>query len=170
MGYQSKEDILAKWEANATTEDRLEALEAKQIRKDLETARAVIADGLARYKKKKLKARSKKAAQEDPFAELAGYESRQQIQDEYGWETITEARMDKLLALWDLREESQRRKADDGFHDRVTDMLETAMWGLVDPYADFLAGFDEKQRQKERDAEKVARENNERTWEREHQE
>ena len=43
--------------------------------------------------------RSKKAATENPFADLEGYNSQKDIQDAYGWELISEAEMDRLNAL-----------------------------------------------------------------------
>ena len=161
MGLTTKKEVMEKWETN---ESRMEATQMAAIRKDIKTAKSYIADALARYRKAKLKAKSKKKAGEDPFAELAEYESRQQIQDAYGWDFITEAKMDRLLELWDLRE--QGAKEDGVYHDRVTEMLERAMRGVGDEFADVLFDYDQRRRAMEREAEAVARENNERTWQR----
>jgi hypothetical protein len=165
MEYQSAREILDKWE---TEESREKAREIKEIRADIATARDVLADGLARYRKKKLKARSKKKAAEDPFADLADYRSEDDIHDAYGWDGITEARKDYLLNLWQLREASRSQANDGQYHDRVTEILESALATIGSRYADQLFTYDQKQRAKEQEAQEIARQNNERTWRREH--
>ena len=80
--------------------------EIRTLQKDITTARGIIADGIARYIKQRLRLRSKKAAEENPFADLEGYNSRKDIQEAYGWEIITDAEMDRLNALWGAREAS----------------------------------------------------------------
>lgn len=162
MAYQTKQDILDKWE---TPESRQEAREIQAIKKDIETAQASIQDALDRYRKAKLRAKSKKAAKEDPFAELADYTSRQDIQDAYGWGIITEAQMDRLQELWDLREEGGQ---DGVYRDRVTEMLERAKRNVGDEFIEQLCDYARKVSLRGQEAEKVARENNERTWQREH--
>lgn len=163
MGYQTKNDILAKWD---TPERRQEAKEIGAIRKDITTAYKYLTDALARYRKDKTKAKSKKAAQENPGAELEGYTSLEQIRDDYGWEIITEEKMYRLMELWELRE--TQAKKDTVYHDRVTDMLEKAAAALGEEYQDKLFDYEQRQAAIEREAEAVARENNERTWQREH--
>ena len=165
-GIVTKEDVLDLWASNET---RAKDREVAAIRKDIATARGYIQDALDRYKKAKLKAKSKKKAAEDPFAELEGYNSRKQIQDDYGWEFITEARMDRLLDLWDLREQGATQK-DGVYRDRVTEMLERALRGVGDEFQEQLFDYDMERRAREREAETVARENNERTWQRQRQE
>jgi len=87
-------------EINASTEWRTWEREVKAIRKDIAAARKIIADGLARYKKKMLKARSLKQVEElSMFTELDGYSSKQEIQDAYGWEVITDEKMHRLLSF-----------------------------------------------------------------------
>ena len=54
--------------------------EIQALQKDIATVRGIIADGQARYIKQRLRLRSKKAATEDPFADLAGYNSKKDIQ------------------------------------------------------------------------------------------
>lgn len=162
MAYQTKQDILAKWE---TQESRQEAREIAALKKDIATAQASIQDALDRYRKQKLRAKSKKAAKEDPFAELTDYSSRQDIQDAYGWGIITEAEMDRLQELWDLREEGGKTGV---YRDRVTDMLERALRSVGDEFSDQLCDYARRVSLRGKEAEKVARENNERTWQREH--
>jgi len=159
MSFETKEDILAKWE---TPETKAEAKEIAGIRKDIATARTHISDALARYRKAKLKARSKKQAQEKPFAELEGYPTRESIRDEYGWDLITEARMYHLFDLWDLREKCGKQET--VYRDRVTDMLERAMNLLGDEFQEQLLEYDIKRKRIEQEAERIARENNERSW------
>lgn len=161
----TKQDVLEKW---ANDKTRARDREVDGIRKDISTARSYIQDALDRYRKKKLKARSKKQAAENPFAELEEYGSRQQIQDAYGWEFITEARMDKLLELWDLRERGGSQE-DGLYRDRVTEMLERALRSVGEEYQDELFNYDMEKRAREQEAETVARENNQRTWERKYQ-
>lgn len=165
MSYQSTEDILAKFE---TQDSRKEAREIAAIRKDILTARGAIADALARYRKQKLRARSKRKAEENPFAELDDYRSKTDIQDAYGNDFISEATMDRLIELWDLREKST--KNDGQYHDRVTEMLQVAMNAVGETYIDQLQEHDKKMADLRKQAEQIARDNNERTWQREHQE
>lgn len=160
--YQTKKDLLTKWE---TAETKAEAREISKLRADISTAREFINDALARYRKKKLGAKSKKQAQENPFEDLKEYHSLRDIQDAYGWDIITEHEMDRLTKLWELREESGKQST--VYTDRVTEMLERAMRGIGDEYLDELMDYDTKVRHREQEAERLARENNERTWKRE---
>lgn len=164
MSYCTTEDILKKWES---PESRQEAREMADLRKDIMTASNAISDALARYRKTKLRSRSKKKAQEDPFAELADYESRQQIQDDYGWGFITEKRMDYLIELWDAREESKKAGGTDVYRDRVTEMLELALATVGANHMETLHDYDNRMRKIREDAAQIARENNERTRQRE---
>lgn len=165
-GIVSKEDVLELW---ATDKTRAQDREMAAIHKDIQKATEYILDALARYRKTKTRAKSKKAATENPFAELEGYESREQIQDDYGWEFITEARMDRLLELWDLREQGGG-KGDGLYRDRVTEMLEKAAATVGAEYAEQLAEYAMEKRKREQEAETIARENNQRTWARKYRE
>lgn len=138
--------------------------EIQALQKDIATARGIIADGQARYIKQRLRLRSKKAATDDPFADLSGYNSKKDIQEAYGWEIISEAEMDRLNALWDAREASL--SADGKYEDRVTRMLEKALSSIADEYIDRLMDFQELERRMEADAERIAKENRQRNWER----
>lgn len=163
MSYQTAKDILEKFE---TQEMRMEAREIASIRKDIQTATLAIADALAKYRKTKLRAKSRKKATENPFSELADYSSRDDIQNAYGYDMISEATMNRLLELWDLRESSN--KSDGLYHDRVTDMLEAAMAQVGAEYTDRLYEYDQRMKKLRQKAEQIAKENNERTWQREH--
>lgn len=157
MKPKTKSELLAEW-ANHP-DQRKEEREVKEIRKAMEDSRAVIQDALTRYVKKKTKARSLAKAEEDPFAELAGWESLDQIQDAYGYGEITADRRDKLNDLWDAREAARHhRKSDDKYHDRVTEMLETAIRRVGNEYADLLFAYDQKRRDIEKQCEQLAME------------
>ena len=113
-------------------------IEAQRIRRDLATADDLLKDAIARYKKKKLSTRSKKQAEEiaTMFVDLEGYSSTDEIQDAYGYDMITERERDRLVGLWEARDQAQRNNGI--FTDRVIDMLEIARRVIGDKYRDKL--------------------------------
>ena len=116
MKPKTKSELMAEW-ASQPGQLKKER-EVKAIRKAMDDARAVMQDGLTRYVKKKTKARSMAKAEADPFAELYGWESMEQIQDAYGYGEITADRRDKLTDLWEDREAARNsRKGADKYHD-----------------------------------------------------
>ena len=127
MKPKTKSELMAEW---ASQPDQLKReREVKAIRKAMDDARAVMQDGLTRYVKKKTKARSMAKAEADPFAELEGWESMEQIQDAYGYGEITADRRDKLTDLWEAREAARSsRKGADKYHDLVTEP--SAGWAM----------------------------------------
>ena len=132
---------------------------SEAVRKAMDDARAVIQDGLTRYVKKKTKARSMAKAESDPFAELEGWESMEQIQDAYGYGEITADRRDKLTDLWEAREAAKNsRKGSDKYTDLVTEMLETAIRRVGGEYADMLFEYDRQRREAEKQCEQLAME------------
>ena len=139
--------------------------EAEAIRKDIATARGIIADGLLRYKKKMLHARNRKQVEDmSMFTELDDYGSKRDIQDAYGWELISSKTMDRLNDLWDAREQVIANQG--RFADRVTQMLEHAMGNCGDTYADTLEEFDEVVRRDKDDRARIERENSINTYNR----
>lgn len=133
--------------------------EVKAVRKAMDDSRAVIQDGLARYVKKKTKARSMAKAENDPFAELAGWENMEQIQDAYGYGEITADKRDKLTDLWEAREAARNsRKGEGKYTDLVTEMLETAIRRVGSEYADMLFEYDRQRREAEKQCEQLAME------------
>ena len=163
MSKTTKEEVLKILQGEDFRERQREI---RAIQKDITTARGVIADGIARYKKARLRVRSKKVATENPFADLEGYNSKKDIQEAYGWEIISEAEMDRLNILWDARKASL--SAAGKYEDRVTKMLERALNSVADEYIDQLADFQELERRMDADAERIAQENRQRNWERAH--
>lgn len=111
--------------------------ELEQLRAALKKASELIGSAMVRYRKEKLKKKSlKQAKEEDPFAELADYTSRENIRDCYGYDVITENEMERLFYLWDLREEQQKKKSREIYQDEVTKMLDMAMNAIEDKYRD----------------------------------
>lgn len=162
MARTTKQEVLELFQGS---EFRQRKREIQKIQKDISKARGIIADGRRRYIKQHLRLRSKKAV-EDPFADLADYDTREDIRTAYGWEFISEAEMDRLMALWDAREASL--SATGKYEDRVTQMLEKALNIIGEEFMDELWEFQELERKMEAEAEQIARENRQREWEREH--
>ena len=157
MKPKTKSELMVEW---ASQPDQLKReREVKDVRKAMDDARAVMQDGLNRYVKKKTKARSMAKAEADPFAELEGWESMEQIQDAYGYGEITADRRDKLTDLWEAREAARNsRKGADKYHDLVTEMLETAIRRVGNEYVDMLFEYDQQRRKAEKQCEQLAME------------
>ena len=112
--------------------DELEALRA-----NMRKAGEMITGAVVRYRKEKLKKKSLKAAEEEnEFAELEDYPNREEIRNCYGYDMITEAEMDRLFYLWDLREEQRKKKQSTVYEDAVTKMLHQAANAIEDIYRD----------------------------------
>lgn len=108
----------------------------EEIKKDLNQAANIIKDGIARYKKSKLRSRSKKQAEDlkTMFADLEQYGSQQEIQDAYGYDIISEREFRRLNDLWEMRKKYANEKME--FEDRVTQILDYAINHIYDPYID----------------------------------
>lgn len=76
MSKTTKEEVLQMLQGQ---DFRDQKREIRTLQKDIATARGIIADGIARYIKQRLRLRSKKAAEENPFADLEGYNSKKDI-------------------------------------------------------------------------------------------
>lgn len=124
--------------------------EAAAIRADMRKVFRIIEDGKSRYIKQKLKAKSKKQAADVAllFADLTEYESKQAITDAYGWDIISDSERERLLTLWDERE--QHMKDGKKYADRVIRMLDKATSHIGDEYQDFLADADALTRENEK--------------------
>ena len=133
--------------------DELEELEA-----NLRKASELITGAVIRYRKEKLKKKSMKAAeQEDEFAELEGYTTKESIRDLYGWDMITENEMERLMYLWDLREEQKQKKKDRAYEDEVTKMLHLAANAIEDKYRDRKEELEEVRWKAEQEAQRRAK-------------
>ena len=160
MSRTTKQEVLELFQDRDFRNRKREIL---ALQKDISTARGVIADGKARYIKQRLRLRSKKTA-ENPFSALEGYNTREEIRNDYGWEIISEAEMDRLMLLWDAREAN--KAADGTFEDRVTTMLDMALASVGEQFQDAIMEFRDLEQRMNADAERVARENQQREWER----
>ena len=131
--------------------------EASAIRADMKKAFDIINDAKTRYLKEKLKSKSKKQAEDAAlmFADLADYANKNEIQDYYGYGDITEHERDRLMNLWDMRE--QHAKNGNKYQDRVIEMLEKAMSRIGDDYQDFLFEADALARENERNQREIWR-------------
>lgn len=111
--------------------------ELDELNADLRKVSELITNAVIRYRKEKLKKKSlKKAESENAFSELDDYSTRESIRDCYGYEMITEAEMDRLFYLWDLREEQRKKKNSEVYEDRVTKMLQQGLNAIEDRYRD----------------------------------
>ena len=165
MSFTTAQEILSLWAKNETPEARRERLEIKALRRDLATAQEGIQEAIARYRKVKLRARSKKQANSpDVFAELDAYSSQEDIRTAYGYEMISESEMDRLMNLWELREQSKQTEGP--YRDRCVEMLELAGQAVWDAYSAPILAYEEKVSQMYRDAEQIAAENRRRNTER----
>ena len=145
---------------NKKLDEQLNELE--ELEANLKKAGELITGAVIRYRKEKLKKKSLKAAeQEDEFAELADFPTRESIRDLYGWDMITEAEMDRLMYLWDLREEQKRKKKDGAYEDEVTKMLHTAANAMEDKYRDRKEELEEVRWKAEQEAQRRAKAINE---------
>lgn len=149
------EAVMEHWDKNSTKEQKDERYRIEQIKKDRDTARKYIKDALARYRKDKTRSRSKAKA-EDPFADLEPYSSREDIRDAFGWEIISEKEMDRLIKLFDLREESKSKTT---LEDRVTEMLELAFRACGSEYDEEILDYEKRRADQWHEAERIAREN-----------
>ena len=157
MKPKTKSELMTEW-ASQPGQLKKER-EVKAIRKAMDDARAVMQDGLTRYVKKKTKARSMAKAEADPFAELEGWESMEQIQDAYGYGEIAADRRDKLTDLWEAREAAKSsRKGADKYHDLVTEMLEVAIRRCGEEYDEMLFEYRHERREAEKQYEQLAME------------
>ena len=103
-----------------------------------------------RYVKSKLRLRSKKQAEDIVriFSDLADYSSKEDIQNSYGYAEISDSERERLMNLWDEREQHMRNGKT--YSDRVVEMLDKAASRIVDDYEDFLYDADMIARENER--------------------
>jgi len=106
-------------------------------------ALSIIDDARAKYIKEKTRARSKKAAMERDaylssghFDDLRDYERRQDINESYGFDCISEAERDRLEDLWDERERILNHTEKGIYRDDVTEALHEAWVAIADLWED----------------------------------
>lgn len=157
---------MAKFEMGAELKEQI--AKADGLKKDISTARGIINNAMKQYIKRKIGARNKKQVEDQAayFAELDGYESKEQIRDDYGWELITESQMDRLMDMWDAREIAQKNAGN--YSDRVTEMLMIAMDAVSNAYAGEIYDAEQAKRRFDEDVKRIQSENAERDWQRRH--
>lgn len=157
MDLTTTQDVLEHWRKHESEAARNRRREMESLRRDIEKAQAFLADATARYRKEKLRARSKaKANSDDVFRELEDYSDREDIRNAYGWEFISEAEMDRLMHLWDMREASRTAGP---YTDRVVEMLEAAREHIFAAFGEPLLEYDRELAEQRRAAQQIAREN-----------
>ncbi len=111
-------------------------------------ASALIEDARKRYIKEKTRARSKKAAAEKDailsssrYDCLKDYEKFEHINEDYGYDCITEAERDRLEALWEEREKIKNQTVDGFYRDNVTEALQEAWVYLQDLWEDEIQKY-----------------------------
>lgn len=106
------------------------------------------------------------AARLRPTKQPVYFTTEQPGGDTYGYEVITEHEMDRLMNLWELREQTYRREGP--YTDRVIEMLELASRAIWAKYGPDIMEYDSKVSQMRQAAEQIAAENYQRDIEREH--
>ena len=140
---------------NKKLDEQLNELE--ELEANLKKASELITGAVIRYRTLPGGSRVCICEQEDEFAELADFPTRESIRDLYGWDMITEAEMDRLMYLWDLREEQKRKKKDGAYEDEVTKMLHTAANAMEDKYRDRKEELEEVRWKAEQEAQRRAK-------------
>lgn len=131
--------------------------QAERLKKDVNTAESIIKDGLVKYKKNKLKARSKKQAEDSRaiFAELDEFASIEEIHDLYGYDGISEKEYYRLCDLWKLREKYFNSKME--FEDGVTKLLEGAINFIETLFLDEISEVEDALWRKKKEREEIAK-------------
>lgn len=105
-----------------------------EIERNIDEARRIILDGLLRYKKKKIGARSKAHAADSAkaFADLEPYGDEEGIADAYAYEEISDAERHRLLKLCEAREEVKKNEGI--YQDEIIEILERAICHCGDEF------------------------------------
>lgn len=132
--------------------------EIKALKRDIETARGLIRGALASYKKKKLRARSKKQVDspDELFKEIEEIPDERSLMDLWGYGCITEAQFDRYRDLIELREQCEKNNGI--YTDRVVELLEVAIRRVDMQYVEQLAAFEDLERQIRQDNKDTQRE------------
>lgn len=133
------------------------AKQAERLKKDVNAAALIIKDGLAKYKKNKLKARSKKQAEDSRvmFAELDEFASMEEIHDFYGYGGISEKEYYRLCDLWELREKYSNSKME--FEDGVTKLLDGVINFIETLFFDEISEVEDALWREKKEREEIAK-------------
>ncbi len=127
--------------------------EVDSLQKDIAEAKRIVNAALQGYVKQRLKARSKKEAEDAAamFAELEYYEDLNGIQDAFGYGDISEAERQRLVNLCELRENFDKQS--NKYTDRITEMIDKAIRRIGDEYQEQLGAFEDRERQLRKESE-----------------
>lgn len=143
MSMVTKQEILEFWKKHETPEAKEERREVEALKRTFGLPRTASRTRLpATARPSCAPAARLRPSSEDIFLPLEEYSSRTDIQDAYGYEMISETEYDRLMTLWELREQSSRK--DGSYTDRVVEMLEVASRDIWDAYGDPVMEYDEK--------------------------
>ena len=142
--------------------------ELDNLRDDIRKAREYISKCKQRYMKDKLKKKSlAQLNEEDPWKDLEPYNSRKDIQDFYGFDGITEEEYDRLMELWDLREEQrEKNRGKPEYEDNITIMLDWAMNHLEGAFKTRMEELEETEAIVRHDVNEIVRKHNDQIRER----
>lgn len=114
----------------------------ESLQSDIQKVRQLLHDTKLRYLKQRLRARSKKAVEDEKllFKDLEDYTSEDQIDDAYGWDLITEKERERLHLLWEARREYSKNGVQ--YSDRITEMLDRLIGLAGSEYAEYLERFE----------------------------
>ena len=157
MAYMTKQEVLKRWNSQSP-EYREKKAEFESLRKDIRKAQALIQDAAAHYRKKVLKAKTLKQAEEDPYKDISDYANYDELHEAYGWGSISEKEFKRLSDLMEKREESLSKG--NSYTDRVIQMLEAAARNVMEPYLETIGEFEEEEAERDRKAQEYADRNN----------
>lgn len=99
-----------------------------------------ILDAKNKYLRTKTKSRSNKLANDmnKRFAELNEYDSYQDLQDAYGYGSLTTKEYDRLCDLWELRQKLQVEKNQEKYVDEITKLYDIAICAVTATKSDLV--------------------------------
>lgn len=145
----------------SSVRDQLRELE--NLRDDMRKAREYISKCKQRYMKDKLKKKSMAEVNaDDMWKDLEPYNTRRDIENFYGFDGISAEEFDRLIELWDLREEQrEKNKGKPEYEDNITVMLDWAMNHLEGAFKRKIEELEETEAIVQRDVREIVYKHNE---------
>ncbi len=117
-------------------------LNAELKKKDKYVGQVVekILDAKNKYLRTKTKSRSNRLANDmkKRFAELSEYDSYQDLQEAYGYGSLTTKEYDRLCDLWELRQKLQVEKNQEKYEDEITKLYDIAIYAVTATKSDLV--------------------------------